>query len=132
MITSLEKATNTRRKIRKVGNEALPDLLVVGADRRGGSSRLNSAIGALEQKLCKTIAKGCPRVLSAAVVEKAGRSRVSVKPVAKEEEPALDNDEKKRVKAGLKSAKKKAKAKSKQVTQHLRWPMNPPNRQERD
>jgi hypothetical protein len=102
-----------------VSNKALPDLLAIGANRRGDTNRLDAAIGALEQGLCKTIAKGYPKVLAAAVVEKAGRSGVSVEPVAKQEEPTSDDDDKKRIKAKLK-AKKKAKEKSDKVMQHRR------------
>jgi len=70
MIT-VEKATrNLQRKIRKVSNEALPDLLFLGTRNRSGRSKLDRVIDGLEQGLCYTIRKGYPKVPAAAIVEK--------------------------------------------------------------
>jgi hypothetical protein len=71
MITSVAKVTKRfQRKIRKVGNEALPDLLFIGTRGRAASGRLDRIIDGLEQRLCSTIKKGYPKVLTAAIIEK--------------------------------------------------------------
>jgi hypothetical protein len=71
MITSLEKATqNLQRKIRKVGSNALPDLLAVGIGGRAAAGRLDDAIDGLETRLCKAMARGYPKIVAAAIIEK--------------------------------------------------------------
>jgi hypothetical protein len=71
MITSVAKATKRfQRKIRKVGNEALPDLLFIGTRGKAASARLDRVIDGLEQRLCSTIKKGYPKVLTAAIIQK--------------------------------------------------------------
>jgi hypothetical protein len=70
MITIEEATRNLRRKMRKVSNEALPDLLFIGTRNRSGAGRLDRVIDGLEQRLCSTITKGYPKVLTAAVIEK--------------------------------------------------------------
>lgn len=70
MIT-VEKATrNLRRKIRKVSNAALSDLLFVGTRNRSGAGRLDRVIDGLEQKLCKAMEQGYPKIAAAAIIEK--------------------------------------------------------------
>jgi hypothetical protein len=77
MIT-VEKATrNLQRKIRKVSNEALPDLLFIGTRNRSVTDRLDRVIDGLEQRLCKVMEQGYPKIAAAAVIEKR-RSREPV------------------------------------------------------
>src|SRR5712671_5703292 len=71
MITSLEKATQKlQRKIRKVGTNAFPDLLAVGTGGRAAAGRLDGAIDALETRLCKAMARGYPKIIAAAIIDK--------------------------------------------------------------
>jgi hypothetical protein len=71
MITSLEKATqDLQRKIRKVGSNTLPDLLGVGTGGRAAAGRLDGVIDGLETRLCKALARGYPKMLAAAIIEK--------------------------------------------------------------
>jgi hypothetical protein len=71
MITTFEKATqNLQRKIRKVSNNALPDLLAIGTGGRPAADRLDGAIDGLETRLCKAMARGYPKILAAAIIEK--------------------------------------------------------------
>jgi len=77
MLTRFEKARGRlHQKIRKVSNNALPDLLAVGTDGRAAPGRLDGVINGLEQRLCKALKKGYPKMLAAAVIEKR-RSRQS-------------------------------------------------------
>jgi hypothetical protein len=70
MIT-VEKATrNLQRKIRKVSSEALPDLLFIGTRNRSGTGRLDRVIDGLEQRLCKAMERGYPKIAAAAIIEK--------------------------------------------------------------
>jgi hypothetical protein len=70
MITVEKAAQKVRRKIRKVGSKALPDLLFIGTRGRAASGRLDRIIDGLEQRLCTTIKRGYPKVLTAAIIEK--------------------------------------------------------------
>src|SRR5207237_4810422 len=71
MITLIEKATEKlQRKIRNISNEALPDLLAVGTGGRTGAPRLDGVIDRLDARLCKAMARGYPKIVAAAVVEK--------------------------------------------------------------
>jgi hypothetical protein len=70
MIT-VEKATrNLHRKIHKVSSEALPDLLFVGTRGRSGTGRLDRVIDGLEERLCKVMEQGYPKIAAAAIIEK--------------------------------------------------------------
>jgi hypothetical protein len=70
MIT-IEKATrNLERKIRKVSSEALPDLLFIGTRNRSGAGRLDRVIDGLEQRLCKAMEQGYPKIAAAAIIKK--------------------------------------------------------------
>jgi hypothetical protein len=83
MIT-IEKATrNLQRKIRKVSSEALPDLLFIGTRNRSGAGRLDRVIDGLEQKLCKAMAQGYPKIAAAAVIEKRRSQEPRIVPIAK-------------------------------------------------
>jgi hypothetical protein len=71
MITSFEKATQKlQRKIRKVGSNAFPDLLAVGTGGRAAAGKLDGVIDGLETRLRKTMARGYPKIVAAAIIEK--------------------------------------------------------------
>jgi hypothetical protein len=71
MSTFVEKATEKlQRKIRNISNEAFPELLDVGTGGRAGAGRLDGVIDGLEARLCKAMARGYPKIVAAAVVEK--------------------------------------------------------------
>jgi hypothetical protein len=71
MITSFEKATEKlQRKIRKVSHNAFPDLLAVGTGGRAAAGRLDGVIDGLETTLCKALARGYPKIVAAAIIEK--------------------------------------------------------------
>jgi hypothetical protein len=83
MIT-IEKATrNLQRKIRKVSSEALPDLLFIGTRNRSGAGRLDRVIDGLEQKLCKAMEQGYPKIAAAAIIEKRRSQEPRIVAVAK-------------------------------------------------
>jgi hypothetical protein len=71
MITRLEKAMQKlQRKIRKVSRNAFPDLLAVGTGGRAAAGRLDGVIDGLETTLCKALARGYPKIVAAAIIEK--------------------------------------------------------------
>jgi hypothetical protein len=72
MITIKKDRQKLQRKMCKASEKALPDLLAVGTDvTRGGE--LDGVIDGVERRLCKTMARGYPKVVAAGIVEQ-GRS----------------------------------------------------------
>jgi hypothetical protein len=70
MITVDKAMRNLQRKIRKVSNETLPDLLFIGTRNRTGGGRLDRVIDGLEQNLCKAMTRGYSKIGAAAIIEK--------------------------------------------------------------
>jgi hypothetical protein len=70
MITTEKATRNLQRKIGKVSSEALPDLLFIGTRNRSGAGRLDRVIDGLEQRLCKAMEQGYPKIAAAAIIEK--------------------------------------------------------------
>jgi hypothetical protein len=115
MITIKKARQKLQRKIRKVSDKALPNLLAVGTGA-APEDKLDGVIDGLERKLCKTMAKGYPKVLAAGIVE-TGRSIAPVSPIPISEEAPNSTmksepmtDEKLAAKARKKAIKAKRKA----------------------
>jgi len=69
MITVEGTRQKLQRKIRKVCNNALPDLLAIGTSGQTRVGQLDAVIDGLDRKLCKSITRGYPEIMAAALIE---------------------------------------------------------------